>query len=72
MYHRTGCGIEDFEDNKFIITGGRQGSKTTNRVTMYDTDGQYTDMPTLNTARSNHACGTYRNNNQEKVWMIWM
>ena len=66
VYHSVACGIEDHEDNTFIITGGWDGGST-NRVTRYTQTGQFTDLPTLKTARSSHGCGSYRNLNDQKV-----
>ena len=66
MYHSVACGIEDNDDTTFIITGGYDVSST-NRVTKYTQTGQFTDLPTLNTARSYHGCGSYRNSNNQKV-----
>ena len=71
IYHSYACGIEDDEDNTFIITGGWVGSST-NRVTKYTQTGQFTDLPTLNTARNHHGCGSYTNSNNQKVLMIFV
>ena len=65
VYFRYACGIED--GDSFYITGGRSGGYSTNRVTRYYRNGSYEDMPTLNAARRYHACGSYMNNNMEKV-----
>ena len=51
MYHSVACGIEGDGGNSFIITGGYVDSGRTNRVTRYTQTGQFTDLPTLNTAR---------------------
>ena len=69
VYHSSACGIEDHEDNTFIITGGVDGvaGGITNRVTKYTQTGQFTDLPSLNTARYFHGCGSYRNSNDQKV-----
>ena len=69
LYRSYACGIEDNEDSSFIITGGWVPDGATNRVTKYTRTGQFTDLPTLNTARHNHGCGSYRNSNNQKVFI---
>ena len=66
VYHRAACGIEDNEEETFVITGGYDGDRT-GRVTKYNKAGLYTDLPTLINARSSHGCGHYRNSNNQKV-----
>ena len=67
MYYSGACGIEDHEDNTFLITGGYDGITRLNTVTRYTKTGQFTDLPTFNTARWYHGCGSYRNSNNQKV-----
>ena len=65
MYHRWACGIEDNLDKTLVITGG-----TNEKVTKYNEAGVYDDLPTLNTQRSDHGCGLYKNSNNQKVKII--
>ena len=64
-YHSKACAIEDLNDNSLLITGGLDESgSATNRVTKYRGGGIgiFSDMPKLNTGRSEHgcACAIYR------------
>ena len=57
------CAIDDGEE--VVLTGGMSGGGrnkkiTENRVTRYNIQGEATPLPSLNTARYNHACGTIR------------
>ena len=67
FYHRGSCAIENPDDNSLLITGGlRQPDNSyyaTSRVTKYRAGGVgiYNDMPSLNIARKNHACASYKN-----------
>ena len=62
--YRRHCAIEDGEE--VVLTGGVSGGGgwnseiTENRVTRYNIQGEATPLPSLNTARYNHACGTIR------------
>ena len=72
MNHSFACGIEDHDDNTFIITGGLDFgvTNTTNKVVKYSKTGKYTDLPPLNIARIAHGCGSYKNSFNQKVKMI--
>ena len=57
------CAIDDGEE--VVLTGGVTGGGlrpkiTETRVTRYNMEGQATHLPSLNTARYDHACGTIR------------
>ena len=61
------CAIDDGEE--VVLTGGtKRGEKekhpykhsTVNTVTRYNIQGQSTTLPSLNTARGEHACGTFK------------
>ena len=67
-YHSRACGIEDNEEDSFIITGGYVSNSYKDRVTKYYRNGSYDDMPALNTARSQAACGSYKNTNWQTVF----
>ena len=58
-YCRHHCGIEDGEE--VVLTGGysKLGHNRPQQamVTRYNMQGQATTLPSLNTARSGHACG---------------
>ena len=55
----------DDDNNTFIITGGRSENDTL--VSRYNQDGWIEDLPNLNAARQNHACGTYVDDNNIRV-----
>ena len=57
------CAIEDGE--VVVLTGGVSGGGgnseiTETRVTRYNIQGEATPLPSLNTARYKHACGTIK------------
>ena len=59
---RFACAIEDKQSNSLIITGGYENRMDrSKRVTKYDKNGVHTDLPKLNYARTDHACGSYSN-----------
>ena len=65
-----GCGIEDKEDNSFILTGGNidnEPSTSMNRVTKYYRNGDFQDLPNLNKERAQHGCASYKNSQNQKV-----
>ena len=59
---RQACGIPDVD--QFIITGGFSKSVVTGNVHVYNTDGWVKDLPSLNIARSNHACASFMKNGE--------
>ena len=63
---RKACAIEDPWENSLILTGG----SSSNRVTKYFQNGTFVDLPTLNFAREEHACGIFLNNDWFKVCKI--
>ena len=65
LFNSGACAIEDIEEDSLIISGAAYGDAK--RVTKYDRNGQHMDMPALNEGRSYHACGSYRNTNNQKV-----
>ena len=68
-----GCGIEDKEDNSFILTGGNidnEPSTSMNRVTKYYRNGDFQDLPNLNKERAQHGCASYKNSQNQKVNQI--
>ena len=56
------CAIEDGEE--VVLTGGEDedssGESSVTTVTRYNMQGQTTTLPSLNTGRSYHACGTIK------------
>ena len=56
------CAIED--DDEVVLTGG---SETRSLVTRYTVEGEATTLPSLNTGRFLHACGTITTADQELV-----
>ena len=52
------CAIDDGEE--VVLTGGWSPGTTYSTVTRYNMQGQATTLPSLNTARSTHACGTIK------------
>ena len=63
---RKACAIEDPWENSLILTGG----SSSNRVTKYFQNGTFVDLPTLNFAREEHACGIFLNTDWFKVCKI--
>ena len=61
-YH---CAIEDGDE--VVLTGGSDGQRTQSLVTRYNVEGEATSLPSLNTGRFLHACGTITTADQEKV-----
>ena len=59
---RYACGIPD--GNQFIVTGGVSRGRNIGNVHMYNTDGWIRDLPSLNIARSDHACASFVGNGQ--------
>ena len=51
----------------FVITGGKEGSSVTNKVTLFTTAGPPKPAPSLNTGRRGHGCAKYIGSNQEDV-----
>ena len=58
------CAIED--DDYVVLTGGT-GTDINSLVTRYNVEGEATSLPSLNTGRYHHACGTFTNADQETV-----
>ena len=52
------CAIDDGEE--VVLTGGWSPGTTYSTVTRYNMQGQATSLPSLNTARYDHACGTIK------------
>ena len=53
------CGIEDGEE--VVLTGGYSRFYfPQSMITRYNMQGQATTLPSLNTARLHHACGTFK------------
>ena len=63
---RKACAIEDPWDNSLILTGGSSST----RVTKYFQNETFKDLPTLNLAREEHACGIFLNTDWFKVCKI--
>ena len=68
------CAIDDGEE--VVLTGGHgclapvcSGKDWTEltTVTRYNMQGQATTLPSLNTARGEHACGTFKTSDGAKV-----
>ena len=60
-YH---CAIEDGDE--VVLTGGFD-TASGSLVTRYNVEGEATSLPSLNTGRYLHACGTITTADQEKV-----
>ena len=76
MIIRKACAISDEIHDVVIITGGYtieeyaitpSHQNITDRVISYDKDGSSTILPNLVTARYNHGCSAYVNNDNEMV-----
>ena len=52
------CAIDDGEE--VVLTGGWSPGTTSSTVTRYNMQGQATTLPSLNTGRYQHACGTMK------------
>ena len=58
------CGFADDNDSSYIITGGSASPKTVSR---YGKSGWMEDLPSLNTERWHHGCGTYLDSENNRV-----
>ena len=70
LFDSRACGIADEDDDTYIITGGRDTqtqvlAQTT--VSRYNNNGWKEDLPSLNTGRYEHGCGSYLNNDGNRV-----
>ena len=68
----SACAFEEKEDDSLIVTGGYIYEDLVNlvplnKVTKYFKDGRHEVLPALNIARTYHSCGSFTNNNNEKV-----
>ena len=63
-FNSGACGFTDEDDDTYIITGGYKNPTTVSR---YDKNGWMEDLPSLNTGRHVHACGTYLDNDNNRV-----
>ena len=65
---RSACGIAT-DDNELIVTGCRDTTTGTGtrRVSVYNKTGWLRDIASLNVARRYHACGRFRNNDNNMV-----
>ena len=59
---RLACGIE--LDDKFVVTGGKYSNT---KVAQYTEAGAVTYLPSLKTARYDHACSKFVNDKGETV-----
>merc|ERR1711976_131901 len=55
------------DDNQLIITGG-EGTKKT--VSLYNREGWVRNLASLNTGRSGHACGKFKNSDNDVVYLV--
>ena len=62
------CSIE-FED-KVIITGGLYSGVFSTKASVYNHSGFVADLADLNVPRYDHGCGSYLNENNQKVLSI--
>ena len=68
FFYRNACVIEIEE--AMIITGGDAHGgyiADTTRVVQYDIHGNKTYLPSLNSKRSDHACGSFMNSENKRV-----
>ena len=64
LFDSRACGFADEDDDTYIITGGLFKPK---KVSQYNKDGWREDLPSLNTGRMSHGCGTYLNTDNNRV-----
>ena len=62
LFISLACGFAD--DDTYIITGGWNNNRI---VSKYDKNGWIEDLPNLNNGRSRHGCGTFVDDNSNKV-----
>jgi len=60
------CGFAD-DDDTYIITGGQYTPTTVSR---YDKNGWMEDLPSLNTGRYSHGCGTYLDDVRDRIYLV--
>jgi len=61
----SACGIAD--DSSYIITGG---AYTRTTVSRYSQTGWMEDLPSLNTGRYHHGCGTYVDTDSQRIYLV--
>ena len=65
LFFSNACGFADDDDGTYIMTGGLGATLKT--VSKYNKDGWMEDLPSLNTERNRHGCGTYLDSNNNRV-----
>ena len=65
----SACAIQEPETNTVVITGGRGGGQG-DIVVRYGQNGFLADLPSLNDARLQHACGSYYLEDHTKVMLV--
>ena len=68
LHCRAACGVE--VDDTFIVTGGLDYSaphRALNSVVRYNSQGVSKVLPSLTVGRFGHACGSYLNDNGQRV-----
>ena len=71
ILYSEACGIKT--QDKFVITGGMDKSApglALKTVTRYSRTGETENLPQLNVARHNHACGIYLTDEGDNVRFI--
>ena len=78
MYSNScACAVENPSDDSLLITGGydsKQGIKgpATGRATKYDLGINIEDLPEMNIARADHACGYYMDYTPEVAILTYL
>merc|ERR1712154_574205 len=68
---QNACGVE--VDDTFIVTGGADWyapDRALNSVVRYNSQGVSEDLPSLTVRRYNHACGSYLDDNGQRVVLV--
>jgi len=66
---RRSCGITDTETDSVIVTGGCCGSEN-NKVFRYYLNGLIEELPTMNRGRQFHGCGSFKDEETNKMVLI--
>jgi len=68
-YTSDSCGISIEEDDSVLLTGGRKGDEVSS-VIKYNLTGKVANFPDLNEGRYFHACASYVNEDNLRVFLV--
>jgi len=69
-YTSDSCGISIEEDDSVLLTGGSDGGDEVSSVIKYNLTGMVANFPDLHEARYFHACASYVNEDNLRVFLV--